>query len=321
MLFRSRVDLQTLYADTLRYQLWRYKLDQPQSKLKERVAYITQSADSTLWVGSNGYGLYAGKPDEKGEYHFRALTTQHGLINDAVRGICEDDEGHIWVTTIYGVSCYNPYQNSFTNYTVADGLLSNQYYWNAIHKGASGHIYLGSNEGLSILRGFVSSTTGDTTSLVIGMTRVDGDVVPFASGKLSMHESNKTLHVEFVSLGSRSSRRGVSRYRLKGYESDWVEVTGGKHIATYRNLPSGKYLFEVQYAADGQNFSAEAQPLSIKVSPHFYNTAWFILSCVLLLAFLMHRVYVWQAHRAKRRKQQLHRQVKERTLEIGRAHV
>ena len=53
-----RIDLRTLKSPRLVYQLWRNKLDKPDSKLKERVTYFSHGEDGTLWVGSKGYGVY-----------------------------------------------------------------------------------------------------------------------------------------------------------------------------------------------------------------------------------------------------------------------
>ena len=90
--------------------------------------------------------------NRNGEYTFRPFTTEDGLINNSVRCISEDKEGYLWITTTNGLSRFNPNNNSFFNYTRKDGLLSNQFYWNAICRAANGDLYVGSTKGLSVVK-------------------------------------------------------------------------------------------------------------------------------------------------------------------------
>lgn len=41
-----------------RYRHLKYKLDDPSSRLIEKITCLHESPDGILWLGSNGYGLY-----------------------------------------------------------------------------------------------------------------------------------------------------------------------------------------------------------------------------------------------------------------------
>lgn len=105
-------------------------MDEPASEKKERITSIFQSKDGIIWLGSNGNGFY--KAQRRGDdYQFTAFTKNDGLVSNSVRGILEDWYGNIWISTDNGLSCFNVKDESFRNYSQTDGLLSEQFYWNA----------------------------------------------------------------------------------------------------------------------------------------------------------------------------------------------
>jgi len=79
---------------------------------------------------------------EDGSQVFEAYTTSNGLANNNVKGLLEDDLGNLWISTLNGLSCYDKTNNRFTNYYKEDGLVSNQFYWNAYCKAKSGLLLL-----------------------------------------------------------------------------------------------------------------------------------------------------------------------------------
>ena len=102
-----------------------------------------QAKDGTLWLGSNGNGIYRRSTDEQGNETFTAYTTQHGLANNSVRGILEDDKGLLWIATYNGISRLHPNTGHITNYTRQDGLADTQFYWNAACNSTEGELYFG----------------------------------------------------------------------------------------------------------------------------------------------------------------------------------
>ncbi len=308
-----RIDLHTLHAPRLVYQLWRNKLDDPESKIPERVTYITQSKDGTMWVGSNGYGFYYSVVDDNGEYHFKGLTTEDGLVNNSVRGIKEDLDGNIWVSTTNGLSYYNRQQDSFVNYGERDGLACSQFYWNAIEYGREGELYLGSVAGLSIVKPGVQTTKLVDIPIAFTQTRVASKDVQPVDGKLKMHERDKTLYLEFAALDYSSPTSSAYSYRLKGFDNQWVRVSANRRTAAFTNLDAGTYQFELRYAPYGREWQQLEETLTIEVVPYFYKTVGFIALVSLLVLFIGYQLWNWRIRSLKLQQELLHRKVEERT--------
>src|SRR5690606_34290265 len=86
-----------------------------------------------LWVGTQGGGLNL---YDRASDRFYAITTNDGLANNVVHAIQEDQSGNLWVSTNKGMSNIifsefsvpvKPEMFNIMNYTVADGLQSNQF--------------------------------------------------------------------------------------------------------------------------------------------------------------------------------------------------
>lgn len=127
----------------IRYHYLEYKLDQPESKLIEKISCIYQTIDGTIWLGSNGYGIYRLANDRTYPYRFFNLTTKDGLCDNTVFGIGEDENGRLWFGTNNGLSCYSREMEAFVNYSRKDGLLFDQFYRNAYCKSEDGTLYWG----------------------------------------------------------------------------------------------------------------------------------------------------------------------------------
>lgn len=59
----------------------------------------------------------------------------------------EDKQGNLWITSNYGLVCFNPDTESKHVYTTANGLLSNQFNFQSGYIDKKGRIYLGSING------------------------------------------------------------------------------------------------------------------------------------------------------------------------------
>ncbi len=67
------------------YRHLNYKLDDPSSRLIEKITCFYQGKDGTLWLGSNGYGIYQRKIDAQGKEQFISYSTAQGLPNNSIR--------------------------------------------------------------------------------------------------------------------------------------------------------------------------------------------------------------------------------------------
>lgn len=85
------------------------------------------------------------------QHRFRQITTEDGLIENAVTDVFQDSEGYLWIATQDGLSQYDGYR--FTNYNLSSSplySLSDNYLW-GISEDTLGNLWVCSRNGLSRL--------------------------------------------------------------------------------------------------------------------------------------------------------------------------
>lgn len=287
------------------------KLDHPESRVVDKISCFCETKDGTLWLGSSGYGLYRRMVDAKtGKETFDVLTTDDGLANNSVKGIVEDAQGRLWITTANGLSVYDPRTRTFINYSESDGLLCQQFYWNSAVKGTDGTIYLGSMQGLTEVRG--ENTNADyPVHLTFTRLVVDNQVITAANGSIlnadisqadviCLHESNKSFTIEFSALTYAGETTGHYSYRLKGFEDDWIRLKPGEHSVRYTSLKPGNYTFEVKYDSGMSDADNHKIYVQISVTPYFWKSWWFTMLLFITLVALAVWFYRYKEKEWKR---------------------
>ena len=286
------------------------KLDHPESAVVDKISCFCQASDGTLWLGSNGYGLYRRQMDKAtGKETFHCLTTDDGLANNSVKGIAEDNQGRLWITTSNGLSVYDPRARTFINYGTDEGLPCQRFYFNSAVKGADGIIYLGSVDGLIEVRGENNSSPTSPrltfTRLTVDhqeVTAADGDMLDAdisQARRIRLHESNRSMTIDFSSLTFDDDIYGHYSYRMKGFDDEWIPLKAGEHSVRYTGLRPGSYTFEVRYTSEADGKHDSAISIDVDVAPYFWRSWWFSLLVLLLIAaggwwFYRWRMTIWR---------------------------
>ncbi|MHB9056903.1 MAG: hybrid sensor histidine kinase/response regulator transcription factor [Paludibacteraceae bacterium] len=291
------------------------------------ITCIMQSDDNSIWIGSNGYGICRMTYSSKG-YKLHFFDKENGLSHNTVFGIQEDENGLIWISTGHGLSCYNPITDYFSNYTTNDGLISNQFYWNASYKSPTNkNIYFGSNDGLTELTGVQQNNTKSTGKIVFTKLQILNKTVWFGDNKylksdisyadrITLHERDKSFSLEFAALGYDNPSTVAYSYRLLGFDDKWITTNADRRFITYTNLRPGKYIFQVRSMSRGNDWSEQITQLKIIVRPYFYKTIWFIAILMALILWGIYRFYKWRIYSLKVQHEQLQQKVDRRTKEL-----
>lgn len=312
-----------------RYRHLKYKLDNPSSGLIEKICCFYEAQDGILWLGSNGYGIYKCMQDERGEVQFICYNSLHGLPDNSIRGILEDDKGYIWIATNNGLSRFQPTENHFINYNRQDGLTDTQFYWNAAYRSRYSKLYLGTVSGLVAIDCTLPTVPIQPSKVRFTRLKVENkeifpgnEYLPLdiaVSKTICIHEREKSFSLEFSALNYETDNTATYSYRLLGFDNRWIHVPGNRRFATYTNLSPGDYTLQVKYtpydqAAEEENITE----LQITIQPYFYKTTWFTLIVIVLVAFAAWQFYQWRIRSLKEQKEKLRLKVEQRTHELER---
>ena len=299
------------------YTNLREKLDEPGSGVPDKIVSIIQSKDGTIWLGSNGNGIYKTEEGLSGDLSFRNIGMRDGLISNVVRCLEEDEWGNIWISTGNGLSMLSPGTMQFLNYSVEQGLLSSQFYLNASCVCADGSLCFGTVDGLSVIEPSLSSYQYPPLNLYLTKTSVDGVVnySPYTS-VVTLHERDRSLVFSFSTLNYATNSRFRYMYRMDGIDSRWYMVGTSDNTITYPSLPAGDYTLQVK-AMGAPGSAADMIGLPIHVKPYFRHT---IVAKLLLLFVVWGMILIWHKRRTRflvKQKELLQRTVDERTREIN----
>lgn len=308
------VDLKSEKNGRFKTRNIRHLLSDPSSKIYDKISSFCEASDGTLWLGSNGYGLYKRVVDKDGKEHFDVLTQEDGLVYNGVKGIVEDRNGRLWITTQNGLSVYDPKLQAFTNYSQHDGLISPHFYWNSAIKDASGNICLGSEAGLIEMLDD-NTDTHYHGHLTFTRLMVDNQEALAGSGYLTedisvakticLKEGHRSFSIDFSALDYGYEMQGVYSYRMKGFDNDWVVLKPGEHSVRYSALPAGNYTFEVNYKSV-QTAVEGTISIEVVVKPYFWRSWWFrMLLSILFIVFLIYLYNRWAAIVKRREAEQL----------------
>ncbi|MFA5044375.1 MAG: two-component regulator propeller domain-containing protein [Paludibacter sp.] len=319
-----------LKKNKVRYKHLQYTLTDPLSHKIEKINCILETKSGRLWFGSNGHGIYS-LTENADTMKFQNFDVSTGLLDNVIYGMLEDDAGRIWLSTDKGLCAFNPGRKSSRSYTKADGLQSNQFYWDAHFKGSDGKMYFGDVEGYTYFDPLKSVPVLFKNKATITRIKVlNEDVFPSDNTnyvrnlkfdgnhlkQIELKESDKVFSIEFSALCYNLADKIKYAYRLNGFDNNWTVVSSDRRFANFTNLKYGNYELQIKCTNTDGSWSDLYTTLDIKVIPPFYKTWWFLLLLVSSILYGVYRYYVYRVNQFQKQKIQLKQLVDERTREI-----
>ena len=118
--------------------------------------------------------------------------------------------------------------------------------------------------------------------------------------QLSLPARTSRLEIAYSELNLTSPLRTRFRYRLEGFDVDWVDA-GTRRQAFYTNLPPRSYRFRVVPSNNDGTWAETGASWEFSIRPMFYQTTWFRASALAALGFSMWAG--WQLRLRKIRRQ------------------
>jgi signal transduction histidine kinase/ligand-binding sensor domain-containing protein len=106
------------------------------------------------------------------------------------------------------------------------------------------------------------------------------------------------IEVRYSAVDLTAASKLHFRYRLDGFDSDWVDA-GTRRQAVYTNLPPGTYQFRVANSYNDRRWYESREVWAFRIEPAFHQTGWFYAVCLVALG-----VTLWGAWRLRLRQVQ-----------------
>ncbi|WP_338767451.1 two-component regulator propeller domain-containing protein [Bernardetia sp. ABR2-2B] len=276
---------------------------------------------NVVWLATNA-GLVRWKNKEA-----FVFDGSNGLPNETIFDIVEDDKGYLWFSSNRGVLRIKKNDlNSlaegeniildWTQYDKNDGMRSEQC------KGATqslfspeGIIWIPTNNGALHINPNFLPINSRRPPVYVQKVLLDDETL-LEPLKVIVKPEQQRIIIDFTALSFRAPEKVKFKYKLEGFDKDWVVAKNNKREAIYTNLPNGKYTFQVIAANNDGVWNNEGASIKVVVKPHIYETPWFIGLVILLVGGSIWGIVAARTKRIKMKAEELEKTVKLRTAEL-----
>jgi signal transduction histidine kinase/streptogramin lyase len=301
---------------------------------KHNVTQTTQDHHGRMWFATYGGGLafYNGK---------KAVTidTEKGLASDNVYSVIKDDEGNIWAGTQQGVDKLTIDPNSgeivdITNYGIYEGFTGVENNSRANHIDRDGNLWFGTIRGAMKYENKQKSLNTIPPKVHLTGIRLFYKEINWAKGEfakfhqgiagfcslpigLELPHNQNHISFDFEALSYKIPEKVRYQWKLEGLDEDWSPVSK-KTEAVYANLAPGEYRFLIRAANNDGLWSKTPLDFEFTIRTPWWETIWFRVVSVLLLAALAFLAIRLRINNIKAKKKELEWMVEEKTSEVVR---
>lgn len=264
--------------------------------------YLTKKKE--LYVATFGGGLNKLVARDSERARFQSFTTRNGLPSDILLSLKEDTHGNLWIATEEEICKFTPGSQEIESYTSKFFPTQLRFNEGPSILTQSGNMVLNTNKGVLTFNPDSVHKSGYTPHIVLSQLQLgDKTITPGDEtgilevdiddmSHLILSHKNNAFTIQYAALDMKYPEDIAYAYKLKGFEEEWNYV-GKRRIATYTNLPQGKYTFMVKSTNSDGVWTDNTRTISLKVLPSFWETPWAILIYTLgLIAIILITVYI-----------------------------
>lgn len=255
-----------------------------EQRFVNNITSLYKQDDTTLVAGTD-HGLWVFNPRRT---TVKPLKVNGLLFDEWVLCLQGDGKQGIWFTTEYGFYRFNRRLFNLETFIQGDNIIdNNRKVRRRILPLQDGRLVVGSSDHFVALDPAVLKVAPPPPDVsILGLKALDSSIQIDAAidtrQPVTLNYKQNFISIEFKSLQYHHEKIRYY-YQLDGLDEDWVNAEG-LLMAKYTNLPPGNYTFKVRSVNTAGTFSANTTILRINIKPAFWQTNWFRLLILLLVA-------------------------------------
>ena len=283
-----------------------------------------EDGSGRLWIGT-AFGLNRYEPQEEAFVrYYNGDSPSQNVIYDIIQA----GESYLWLATDAGIARFDIEHGTFENWTAVDGIPGG---WiGQLELDSEGQLY-GLIPG-GIVKIDPARLEAPSFPPPIAMTdfRIENHSVTVSvPGKptqltrpinhaesLTLSHRDQMVSFGFSALDFRAPASNRFAYRLEGLQEDWIESDANQRIATFTNLPAGKYTLRIRGANKDGVWNEAGIGLPITVLPPPWRTWWAYLLYAGAALTLLYTFINWRTRSHRVRAAELEVAVQERTVQL-----
>jgi signal transduction histidine kinase len=288
---------------------------------------IAQGSSGIVWLGTLGGGL---EWKDGGGLH--RIDSRRGLYDDSISGILEDDSGRLWLSSSRGIFSVAPAdvvavdQGSLDRlpvdaYGTADGMAiadcDSGFGAPTAFRMSDGELWFTTSKGVVVVDPQHLRANRLAPPVVVESAVVDGATTDFGDvgDALTLAPGAQRIEIDYAALALAQPERVRFKYRLDGYDHDWIDASGARS-AYYMNVPPGAYRFRVIACNEDGVWNDTGATLALTLRPRFFQTLGFRIGAAVAVLLLLVGLYALRVRSLVRQRQHLSDVIDERTREL-----
>ncbi len=311
----------SVYIGTRNDGLYHFKdgrllsLTQAQGLPSNEIRDVHVDPEGHVWVGMRSRGLAL----LHGDRWYNPEELVSALANH-VTAIHADAHGRLWLGTSAGIQWISrremiaaaknegplPGVHAFTGSTEALDVPVWSGSQPVVWSGSDGLIWFATRRGAVAIDPRHVESNSVPPPVHIERVLVDRQEVAHAGG-VTLPAGARTLTVDYTGLSFVEPGRVRFKYRLDGYDADWVEAETHR-TAFYTRLPPGAYTFRVIACNNDGVWNTTGRSLAVVQLPYFHQTYWFKAALAAAALGGIWGLYRWSHRRLRDRLERLERE-------------
>ncbi len=269
-------------------------------QLKEKSIHSNDVRDMTfvndiIWIVNSDGNLFKFNTLEKIPQLYKI---KESFKDKKIVAVNSDIQNNIWLSSTYGIVYFNPKDGLIKNYYETDGLQSNFFLSRSSFRDKKGILYFGSNEGINYFNPLEIKKNKSKAKLYINSIEIlnqpADSILPKQLDKklkdekqINLKYDQSSFSFKFIAIDNILNPNYHYKYKLKGFDDSWV-LSYQNRIATYTNIPSGEYTFEVMAGDKIGEWNIPSKSILIKIrKPWWHHWVAYILYFSLLIALVV----------------------------------
>lgn len=268
-----------------------------------KVTSLSRNPGGGLWAGTAGEGLWHLPKDSLTFTRFKLR--DHRLDGQTLSYLSADGNGGLWISTPLGIWCLNPRSGALTPYHVKFGQLLYS---------TGGKMYVSQKDALVSIDPSLALRDNELGNVVIRDVSVGDSTIfiPPGGREIILPYAKNSFSIRLARLNFASPSKHLYSWRLKGMDPAWTPG-GSLNIASYANVPPGKYTFEVEESSD---------VLRLVIRPPWWRTKAAIAAWILLaLSSVTFAIFFWQRGLKRRYDRMMKEQNEEKEKELYKSRI
>ncbi|WKN44188.1 two-component regulator propeller domain-containing protein [Tunicatimonas pelagia] len=262
--------------------------------------YMTSDNKKNLWITTATGALTRLNPSD---LTFTSYADHPTLKGISVSAVLFDKSDNMWLSSGRGIHRYDAKSDSLQSYFRVDGLQGDSFVRKSAFSTENGRLYFGGVEGVNGFYPDSMTTRVPESNLYtqeIEILNQSADkIIPeqlqdgLANVKnLQLRSDQSSFSFHFSAIGNLLNPNYYYSYRLTGFDDDWV-YPESQRVATYTNIPSGHYNFEVRAGTKRGVWDIPYRQIAIFIAPPWWQSSFAYFSYGMAILLIISGITLW----------------------------